>query len=476
MKQLLQPLVAAGRDGVEMVCADGRIRKVFPILAAYIGDHPEQCLVGCCAENRCPKCLVRADQRGENQKFAPRKQTQTKQTLHAQATDQYPPEFIAEGLRPIFSPFWADLPHTDIFACITSDILHQLHQGVFKDHLKKWCAAIAGLVDFDARFRSMPIFPGLRHFKSGISKIRQWTGADHKQLERVFIGGLIGIATEPRVLSAASSLIDFIYLAQYQSHTDETLDALQQALDNFHTVKDVFVDLGHREHFNIPKVHSLVHYIDTIKNLGSLDGLNTENSERLHIDFAKKAYAASSRKDYTIQMTRWLQRQEAVIWFDQYLAWRNGNGTDSDIPSDSENDESSQRAPPPALLEQPPTRSHGTASYRIALKPHLPQKTVQYLEQHHGAVCFLSALKDFLGPHEHQIFKPTIHDRFDVFTNLVVLLPPNEIAPAKDRSRIRAQPLRSNGIRKPPTLARFDTVLVTDHNGSRDPDTLHSEY
>ncbi|KAF8547100.1 hypothetical protein OG21DRAFT_1425455, partial [Imleria badia] len=118
-----------------MVCADGCIHRVFPILATFIGDHPEQCLVACCTENRCPKCLVPANQRGANVQFPRRNQTQTTQTLHAQATEQYPPEFIAEGLCPVFSPFWAELPHTDIFLCITSDILHQLHQGIIKDHL-----------------------------------------------------------------------------------------------------------------------------------------------------------------------------------------------------------------------------------------------------------------------------------------------------------------------------------------------------
>ncbi|KAI5990752.1 hypothetical protein EDD15DRAFT_2170053, partial [Pisolithus albus] len=183
-----------GRNGVEMVCADRQIWRVFPILAAYIGDHAEQCLVACCAENWCPKCLVPAKERGINTRFPPCDQTQMTCTLHAQATGQYPPKFIAQGLQPIFSPFWADFPHADIFTMITSDILHQLHQGIFKDHFKKWCMALVGKQDFDARFCAMPEFSGLCHFKEGISKVKQWTGTDHKQVQHVFLAALVSAA------------------------------------------------------------------------------------------------------------------------------------------------------------------------------------------------------------------------------------------------------------------------------------------
>ncbi|KAN0097982.1 hypothetical protein V8E55_002428 [Tylopilus felleus] len=212
--------------------------------------------------------------------------------------------------------------------------------------------------------------------------------------------------------------------------------ALQHALDDFHRLKDVFIELGCRDQFNIPKFHSLIHYTDTIRNLGSLDGLNTETSERLHINVAKKAYAATSRKDYTIQMTRWLQWQEVAIWF-------NPESHLQDL----------QHCPVTALCI--------SQSYRIFQQPQFPKKTIQYLEQHHGVVCFTDTLKAFVNtlPRRHGFFQPNANDRFDVFSNLVLFMPPIEHAMSKNE-RIQSHPQCYNAVRKPPTQARYDTVLV----------------
>lgn len=102
-----------------------------------------------------------------------------------------------------------------------------------------------------------------------------------------------------------------------------------------------------------------------------------------------------------------------------------------------------------------------TQHYWISQQPKFAKKSIQYLEQHHGAVCFLEALKVFANtlPYQPQFFEPNANDCFDVFSNLVLIMPPMGHAMNKN-SRIRVHLQHSNGVRKLPMLARHDTVLV----------------
>lgn len=83
-------------------------------------------------------------------------------------------------------------------------------------------------------------------------------------MAKVLLGYLIGARISTGALHAAKAILDFIYLAQYPSHDDTTLRYMDAALKAFHNARDVFVQTGARDHFNIPKFHSLLHYIESI--------------------------------------------------------------------------------------------------------------------------------------------------------------------------------------------------------------------
>lgn len=74
--------------------------------------------------------------------------------------------------------------------------------------------------------------------------------------------------------------------------------------------------------FNLPKLHSLLHYLRFITEYGTTDNYNTETTERLHIDYAKVAYAASNKKEFLPQMILWLERMEKIDRHIIYVNWR----------------------------------------------------------------------------------------------------------------------------------------------------------
>ncbi|KAG6824370.1 hypothetical protein H0H92_007076, partial [Tricholoma furcatifolium] len=387
MQIILEPLIAAGTDGVRMRCADGYYRMVHPIVAAYVADYPEQCLVVGCKENACPICIVQPKQRGDPIYSVPRDPEKTLRTLAQQSHGRAPPAFVNESLRPI-KPFWRNLPHCNIFTCITPDILHQLHKGVFKDHVVSWASdAIGGGSDeVDRRFRAMSPHSTLRHFKKGITLTTQWTGTEHKNMEKVFLGVLAN-ATDPKVIRAVRGVLDFIYYASFEVHTEESLAHLDGAWRVFHENKHVFVDLEIRQHFNISKLHNIKHYLDSIRELGSASGFNTEATERLHIDLAKVGYRASNKKGYMRQMVAWVQRQEAVGRFGRYLEWvemekqveRVADDSVSDVVVDEKKVGLPRTSQQPAFPQVPITsiaRDYAAPDFRLHLASFLREQHV----------------------------------------------------------------------------------------------------
>jgi hypothetical protein len=90
---------------------------VFPILACYVADYPEQCLVSCTKYGTCPKCKAKADELAEIQNHARRTQQWTTHVINeANISTNTNASFRSKCMSQdvagaVFEPFWLGFPH-----------------------------------------------------------------------------------------------------------------------------------------------------------------------------------------------------------------------------------------------------------------------------------------------------------------------------------------------------------------------------
>jgi Plavaka transposase len=469
VRRILGPISSYGETGIAMLSGDGVWRRCHPILACFVGDYPEQALVTCTYFGRCPKCQVPPGQLGEHIHFPTRDYNKAVdaylladgdvRTFHAACLEQ--------DLKPVFHPFWESLPLVNIFLSITPDVLHQLLQGVMK-HLIYWItsSSVFGPVAIDARCRMIPPNHHIMLFSKGISTLSRVTGKEHKSICRILLGLIIDLPLPhgrlpTRLLRAVRALLDFLYLAQLPSHTTDTIHRLNDSVTRFHQNKDIFVELGSREHFNIPKFHSLLHYASSITLFGATDNYSTEQTERLHIDFAKEAYRATNHKDELSQMTTWLVRREKVQQHSAFVKWQH------------EDHEQTNPTRTPIGPPRPDMRS-----LKMTLHPSVKSVSFDVLASSYGALDFLDALADFIAHLNHpgastsriQSYSRNLFLSFSsvaVFHKIKFTLrgKPNEVV---DTIHVRPE---QNDVHGRIVPARFDTVLV---RGKRQ-DSMHGK-
>lgn len=481
MENILKPIINLRKEGVDMRCADGAMRHIYPDLASYIADWPEQCLVAGCLESRCPICKVPTNERGHMNETSPALRIK-QEALHAIAANRrtgYSSKFVELGLRPSI-PFWAKLQNVNMYMCFTPDALHQLHKGIFGDHLVKWCTGLIGGKELDRRYKAMPKQHGLRHFTNGISYVTQWTGREHKNMEKVFITALSGL-DEPQAVKAAKAILDFICISQFSQVSEIELEAMNDALELFHDLKDIFTDRGvspngfHR----IPKLHMLSHYTLLIRELGATDGYSTEYSERLHIDFAKVGYRASNRVNAVKQMALYLQRQEAVKRHESDLISRHQLSGYTPMEQMGERDKAEDgkemRIEVRDVAIQDVVSQHRQGSRHTAPKlwhakrANHAQVRVQWVLANHHAINLLHSVRVFLTTQYPSLdLSVSLDDRIDLWTRIKLHHQPPPFGSVGDppvveiiRATAAKYARQNNRIIIPGV---FDTVLVSDNS------------
>jgi hypothetical protein len=90
------------------------------------------------------------------------------------------------------------------------------------------------------------------------------------------------------------------------------LDEIQDALNRFHTYRDIFIATGIRMTISLPCQHSMVHYIPSIILFGSPNGLCSSITESKHIKAVKEPWRRSNRHNALIQMLRILTRLDRL--------------------------------------------------------------------------------------------------------------------------------------------------------------------
>ena len=302
MSRILGPLKSIGLDRLEMTSGDGAVRRCHPLFALFVGDYPEQVLVTCVTSGDCPTCPAKRAELGHQPMLEYRDMTASNMALH-HADDTDLSIFVEQcqhlNIKLIPNPFWCDLPLVHIYRSVCPDILHQLYQGALK-YIFNWVKTAYSPTEIDAQCRQLPPNHNIRLFTKGVTTLSHISGQEHSQICRIMLGLIVGLNlpnghSSTHLIQAVRAMLNTLYLSQYPLHSDATLTLLKEALHCFDDNKQIFIDLGIHDNFNINKFHYFHwHYVNAIRLFGSCDNYNTEYTERLHINLVKDAYRATN--------------------------------------------------------------------------------------------------------------------------------------------------------------------------------------
>jgi len=176
------------RPGLKWNCGDGFQRQCYPLLAASVGDYPEQVMIAQVTYGSCRMC--------ENPKGAPMGHSTFGLLDNPNDQDGYS-DLLDEtnidglhtlGVRPICNLFW-QYSLCNTYQLWQPDELHQLLLGCVRDSLHcllKYPIVRNVKYQFDYRFTSVPRCPGLQHFSKPFDSMKScsWLGQQIRDIIR----------------------------------------------------------------------------------------------------------------------------------------------------------------------------------------------------------------------------------------------------------------------------------------------------
>jgi hypothetical protein len=337
LANIYHPLLEYEANGINMTCPDGQRRLCHPVFATYIADYQEQAFLASITWLTCPKCTIpryssksvgrsernayhaaftssraiqQASQRNANDRserirvplpesgrenidYGPRRGTDALD-IRIQLNGD-PDALKTHGYKPT-KPFTDQHQYSDIYTSIAPDLLHQVCK-LFYDDLHDWMLQIISIAypnvgknriqgEIDARFSQLPPYPGLRHFRDGLSTTSRWTGNEYKTMARIYLGIMRDLLPN-QAAKLVRAYLDILRLSHYVSHTDTTLTYLENAVKEYISLRiypesvlvtNDILPLG----WWSPKHHLFRHYADWVRSKGALPYCSTDRTEPLH--------------------------------------------------------------------------------------------------------------------------------------------------------------------------------------------------
>ncbi|KAF8419490.1 hypothetical protein L210DRAFT_3366672, partial [Boletus edulis BED1] len=284
-------------------------------------------------------------------------------------------------LSGVAEPFFRDWPLSDPANFFSPEALHHWY-GEFWDHDVQWCKNALGSQELDFRYSVLQPIVGLRHFKDGITTLKQVTGRAKRDVQRYIVPVIAGAMPTGAVI-AIRALMDFRYLAQAHVLTSSTRDKIKDALAKFHEHKSTITDEGLRrgaksgaalDHWQIPKLELMQSVAPSVSQIGVPVQWSADTTEHAHVEVIKDPAASTNHHNFDSQICRYLDRIERCRAFETATrlssALRNGPDNGQDIP-DSEVDLAAGDVDDPSA-EDEDSEEHPTALLNDIWAPKRP--------------------------------------------------------------------------------------------------------
>ncbi|KAG1845211.1 hypothetical protein F4604DRAFT_1978525 [Suillus subluteus] len=335
----------AAREGIMLSDPVGHSCYCFTPLASYIVDTLEAMMLAAVGRKTSPVTMAMYKQFGDPFHHEP----STRATTLSQLTQKF-------HLNGVNAPFWLDWPLSDPSHFLTPEFFHLIHHE-FYDHDAKWLICAVGDTEIDFQFSVLQAITGLRHFHSGISKLKQVTGRTQCDIQHL----IIAVSTDvvPRaVLTAVRALMDIWYLIQSPVIDDTLLTRISTALEEFHANKDVIMEGGFRhgqcggviENWYIPKLELMQSIVPSVRNTGVPLQWTADTMEHAHITEIKDPACSSNNNNYDPQICRHFDRTDKCCRFDLTMSLLDNmadseqqgsdddGNVDDDVDFDADND------------------------------------------------------------------------------------------------------------------------------------------